>query len=532
MLVPTIGPITFEAVLPTTRRNNPALALFLGTDREWVLWTPQGYYDTSIEGDARFLGWHINPPFQTFRPTDFMPIGAFAEKMNRRDLLDQLWQTGSLAAVGQQPPAVVAAEEPPPQIVFGPIQGGIQLPAPGVLWVVDRPNVPVALKISAGGKSAIRRRRIILDERPIQQNAEIGPVAEFDEQVPLNGLVPNRQTRLAVEATNAAGEQRTETIDIVYLPPKPPQAAEPAKDVKPPPPVSPPPAPPRLHLLAIGCDSFGAGLPPLAYAGRDAKDLADWLADHLTSADGIHAESEQAQILAGLKASAPSITEACDHLHALVQKKQIDKHDIVAVVIASHVLATSDGVVIAAADTAAINPPRPTLAASDLGEVLGQLTDYGCRVVVFLDGVHELKEPLKSEIKPFVRDLQRKRGVITFIASKEGPSDVDRTKEHGYFALGVMQALQGADLAGIRKDRTAAYTLDQFKAVFKNEVSDLSCTTTAGGLLHPDPGERGDPLRHPAEVNGPAIELRAAIRAAPGHCGARPAGSRPRSPEA
>ena len=114
---------------------------------------------------------------------------------------------------------MVAAEEPPPKIVFAPIQGGIQLPAPGVLWVVDRPNVPVTLKISASGKSVIRSRRIILDERPIQQNAEIGPVAQLDEQVPLNGLVPNRQTRLAVEATNAAGEQRTETIDIVYLPP-------------------------------------------------------------------------------------------------------------------------------------------------------------------------------------------------------------------------------------------------------------------------------------------------------------------------
>ena len=143
MLLPIVGPLTFEAVMPTTRRNNPALALFLGTDREWVLWTPQGYYDTSIEGDARFLGWHINPPFQTFRPTDFMPIGTFAEKMNRRDLLDQLWRTGQpRRPPASRPPAVVAAEEPPPKIVFAPIQGGIQLPAPGVLWVVEPAQCP------------------------------------------------------------------------------------------------------------------------------------------------------------------------------------------------------------------------------------------------------------------------------------------------------------------------------------------------------------------------------------------------------
>ena len=107
-------------------------------------------------------------------------------------------------------------------------------------------------------------------------------------------------------------------------------------------------------------------------------------------------------------------------------------------------------------------------------EVLGQLTDYGCRVVVFLDGFHKLEEPLRSEIKPLVRELQRKRGVIAFIASKEGPSDVDRTRKHGLFALGVMQVFQGADLAGVRNNRSAAYTLDQFRTAMQNEVSNLS----------------------------------------------------------
>jgi WD40 repeat protein len=471
MLLPTVGALTFEAVLPTTRRNNPALALFLGTDREWVLWTPQGYYDTSIEGDARFLGWHINPPFRTSRPTDFVPIGAFADAMNRRDVLDRLWRTGApdqaaiapAQAVGVRPPTVVAVEDQPPRIVFAPIPGGIQLPAPGVLWVVDRPDARVSLRITAGGKSEIRRRRIILDERPIPRDPDIGPAGEFNEEVPLNGLVPNRRVRLAVEATNAAGGQRTEAIDVVYLPP--PRAAAPE-----------PPAPdrPRLHVLAIGCDRFSAGFPPVEYAGRDAEALAGWLADHLTSADGARTASEPPQVLVGANASARSIAEACDRLHALVQDKRVREHDIVAVVIASHLLASPDGIVIAAYDTAASAAPRPAFAASDLGEILGRLADYGCRVVVFLDGVHKLEDRMKCEIKPFVRELQRKRGAIAFIASKEGPSGVDRTREHGLFSLGVMQVFRGADLAGVRNDRTAAYTLDQFRTALQNEVLNLS----------------------------------------------------------
>ena len=471
MLIPTIGSVAFEATLPTTRRHNPALTLFLGTDREWVLWTPQGYYDTSIEGDARFLGWHINPPFQTSRPTDFVPIGTFADAMNRRDLLDRLWRTGApdqaamAPAAGVRAPTVVAAEDQPPRIVFDPIPGGVQLPAHGVLWVVDQPNVQVGLRISASGKSQIGRRRIILDEQPLPRNPNIGPAGELNEVVPLAGLVPNRRVRLAVEANNVAGGKRTETLDLVYRPPARPAGAAALKELAPP--------APRLYLLAIGCDRF-AGLPSVDYAGHDARALAGWLADHLISADGTRAASQPPQVLDGPKASAQSITEACDHLHELVQKKQVHEHDIVAVVIASHLLTSPDGVVIAASDTAAGNPPRPAFAASDLCEILGQLTDYGCRVVVFLDGVHKLEEPLKNEIKPLVRELQRKRRVITFIASKEGPSGVDRTRQNGLFALGVMRAFEGADLAGSRKDRAGAYTLDQFRTALENEVLNLS----------------------------------------------------------
>src|SRR5262249_62319748 len=37
----------------------PLLSLFIAEDGDWVLWTPQGYYDASLGGD-RLIGWHIN----------------------------------------------------------------------------------------------------------------------------------------------------------------------------------------------------------------------------------------------------------------------------------------------------------------------------------------------------------------------------------------------------------------------------------------------------------------------------------------
>ena len=35
------------------------LTMFVGSDREWVAWTPQGYYTSSLKGD-RYIGWHLN----------------------------------------------------------------------------------------------------------------------------------------------------------------------------------------------------------------------------------------------------------------------------------------------------------------------------------------------------------------------------------------------------------------------------------------------------------------------------------------
>lgn len=40
-----------------TREN--IVTVFVGNDGEWLIWTPEGYYATSVEGDS-YIGWHIN----------------------------------------------------------------------------------------------------------------------------------------------------------------------------------------------------------------------------------------------------------------------------------------------------------------------------------------------------------------------------------------------------------------------------------------------------------------------------------------
>jgi hypothetical protein len=182
-------------------------------------------------------------------------------------------------------------------------------------------------------------------------------------------------------------------------------------------------------------------------------------------------------ILTGQKAFARSVNQTLDQLEQRLQSKQIQKGDIVAVVITAHVLEFDGGARMATPDTDQGQEPIPTpmVLARDISDLLGRLADYGCRVMIFLDGVHELPESkFKSDIKSWVRDLQRERRVIAFVASKEGPSGVESAKEHGLFALGILNVFQGAGATAACKDSMAAITLEQFRKALHQGVQDLS----------------------------------------------------------
>jgi len=473
LLPPPLG--ILEVPMPlmgSTKRNNPALTLILGADKEWVVWTPQGFYDTSIEGDSRFLGWHVNADYRSTRPSDFVPIGTYAGTMLQPRVLERLWVTGEVGPAlapadlraGTPAPERQAYDQRPPRITFASVEGGIRLPAPGVVWLVKVPNPRLALSIEAEGTSKISDRRVIFDERAL----ELPKLPELKDRISENlqvDLVPNRRIRLAVEAADQYGGKRTETIDMVYIPPVPTPVPE---------------TRPHLVVLSVGVDQARnpALLPPVLFADKDALGLAGFLTDHLISPDGtrtVQESKEERIVLTAEQASERSISQGLKRLGEWLRAKRLRKGDIVAVVIAAHVLEFEKSSVIAASDT---DPgkkpvPGPAILARDISERLGELTDYGRRVVLFLDGVQELpSNGFRSTIKPWVRDLQRERRVITFVASREGSSGVNVPSQHGVFALGVTRAFQQAVAAG--KAENQPYTLEEFRTAVRQMVLDLS----------------------------------------------------------
>jgi WD40 repeat protein len=485
--------------LPSSKRNNPVFNLLVGLDKEWVLWTPRGFYDTSIEGDSRLLGWQINSAFDQNppRPTEYLPIASFATKLMRGDVLDRAWNSDGLAVdtpvvaaapAPNQPvppppivvplPEKIVVQEQPPRIEFTSLVQGSPLPAPGETWTVTVPNPRLKIQITAVGESKVKDRQVVIDDRLASAPLDATAVS-VGEEVTIAART-DRPIRVAVKAVNDSGNPRSAWLDVLYAPPAPPPD---------------PPSParlPRLVMIGIGIDEFqNPTLPKLEFASNDAQRMTKFLPQHLIPPSGDFSTQGKPQepiVLIGGDATAKGIAVVFDHVRDMLQKKDLVAGDMIAIFLESHVLdwgpAGKRRSVVAPADLGdETSAELPAITTGELSERLGELVKADCRVVLFLDGVHiprTAKNAPKSDIKPWVRELQNDRRVITFVASKNGParSSAARTERLGLFALGLSNAFRGAQ-------STAPMSIEAFKTAVVQEVRNLSNRYQEVGLYLP-----------------------------------------------
>ena len=289
-----------------------------------------------------------------------------------------------------------------------------------------------------------------------------------------------------------------------------------------------PQARPRLIVLGLGVDQSRnpAVLPPVAFADRDARDLADFLADHLVSPDGgrtIQDPREDRRLLTGEGASAASLGRELERLGEWARTERLRKGDIVAVVIAAHVLEFDGTSAIAAADT---DPARAAAHRPD---------DRGTRRLRAARRAGRLRLPRRG--LPRRRPRAARRGVAEHDqAVGAGPAagaaghhvrglarGAQRyrmpVREHGLFALGVMRAFQ--QVVRRRQSRRASPTRWTSSAGGPPDGPGPERPPAGGVRLLPAWRLAGEPLR-PALI-GPRGRRRDAIIARP--MGRDPAGS-------
>ena len=433
----------------TTRRDAPRLSLFVGEDREWVLWMPEGFYETSVAGDRKYLGWHRNGADLTVS-TDHFPAEKFEKEFRKPAILSALLANDdpgpllALQGVANVDPAAVVQVQAPPVVKLSspaPAADGLrEAPAPGLTIQAD---------ISAEGRSPIASLQVLVDGHPEGPTRVYNPpqnTASEKLEIPVH---PGLQ-KVVVEVVNADGKTRTESIDVVS--------------------TKPVTKPPTLHVVAIGASGpfRDAKFPEIPFADDDAKDLRAFLA-----APGGKARFEKIAdrpILLGEAVTGRGIREALLAAEAEIK----DPNDMLVVILESHVLTGAKDHFVIATDAG----PNPTTAdlptAEELGDMLAKVAARGSKVLLLLDTSHErAPEECRKGLTDWVRSLSR-RNIITVVAANHGASRRVTPMGHGAFAQAILDVFDARARSRPWIDLKRPITLDDFQDAVVLRVKELT----------------------------------------------------------
>ncbi len=453
--------------LGTTKRDSPALTLFPGKDREWVLWMPQGYYDTSIAGDRRFLGWHRNASkaaggIDLDAPPDYFPLDRFEAEFRRPAVLDSLLSTAdpatALALVPvplRDAPAVAQADAPPKVEWVAPV-----LPASRRL-VVNLPELALRTRELAAGRHLLGAVRFLVDG---EVRATVTPKAAAADIPVVLALTPGPH-HVSIVATDEDGRERPRTVPVEFVPPADPTPKPPL--------VMSPTRSPRLVILSLGAEQFpaAAGVSSIPFAANDARDVATFLADSRTQTFGDGVDS---RVMIGFTAS--QAREALDHLEAERLAHRWGIGDTLIVLVESHVLLVDRKSLVVPADSSSGRWSADALNGSEWAAHLGEIASYGTRVVVLIDGVHENLHPpegWESRVDFWARELYR-RNVVAFVASIQGPSRRLASRSHGAFAEAILGALDARNRLRLDRSKGGTMDLETFRDAVESGVQRLT----------------------------------------------------------
>ena len=429
----------------TTKRDRPVLSLFVGLDREWVLWTPRGFYDASVAGDSTFLGWQVNrSTIANPKATDFYPLLTHEKALRQPrgvpgNVIDRLLDAADESVVlGPQPtPPELAVEANRPSVVTAyvgaggaairgpdgnPIAPGSPLPegfamGPGILavdWKVEtwKAGPPGPFELRVDGQTVRAPQVPALD-----------PAAGI-ATVPMRYEVADPGTfKLTALAGRGGGSERRQTLTAsVEGAPRPKLG--------------------RLRLLAIAPTFIDPNIPPIGSTGKDAEDLSRFFSRHLVTESGQPFGTIN-PAGGGLIGGAASAARVLSVLEAAGQGP-VERGDLAVVAIETHLISRGQDSRLVVADSRGVPPdPMTTIPTEAISAALESLVRRGCKVVVVLDGVHEAPGGAwESDAVEWARRFRNDHDVITVLATTRRPIRDEHVGIHRPLAQAILDSIQ------------------------------------------------------------------------------------------
>jgi WD40 repeat protein len=235
--------------------GEPLLSLFVTNDgKNWVLWTPSGYYDASPGGDS-LIGWHFNNGKE--KVADFFPAAQMRGRFYRPEvianILTELDESKALAKVGESAAISVAQGLPPTVELLSPENGSH----------FSEPQVTLRYRILSKDDAPISGLRLLIDGRPVNSATQRGIKRIKKDIQSISITLPERNLELALIAENRYGSSVPITASLIWDGRK----ASPGEFV----------IKPRLYVLAIGVSDYDDDALDLQFAAKDASDFAEAL---------------------------------------------------------------------------------------------------------------------------------------------------------------------------------------------------------------------------------------------------------------
>lgn len=249
------------------------LALFVNAKtREWVLWTPQGYYASSVKGDQN-IGWHLNRGWN--QAGEFVTAARLKKHLYRPDIIKQAYQFGDSdkaireAGLSGFQLADLTQHAPP----------AFNIVDPGENARVEKSPISVKLDFAAN-EDPLTGFDVKVNGRQVTPRAvrDLPPLTQAQLRT-LNIPLEKGDNRIQVTAHNAVGDSVHELV--VHL------DREGILDRK-----------GKLFVIAIGVDKYpklGAEN-SLHYAAADARMLLDTLTK---KAGPLHTEVKSKLLVSG-----------------------------------------------------------------------------------------------------------------------------------------------------------------------------------------------------------------------------------------
>ena len=436
----------------------PALAsLFVSADDEWALWTPEGYFDASVNGHTLF-GWQVN--LGVDRLPAFYRADHFRHRLEQPGVLEHLLPAGSLREAfrrAEQKPAEDLPATVSHQIAQSPaleiLQPEFDAEVPGnEARVLARVQIPlstelVEAKIYANGVAG-RDRRLVA-----QRRTEGYVEHTYQWQVPL----PAEETSL-IQVIVGTKAEVTASSDLVV------------RRVNPPPPQQ-----RKMYLLAVGINRYAdPKVPPLEFSTSDAKAFCEVIRQRSRGLYDIVAQTMLLNEQVTPAAWRQSLAEMRRRM-----REQVGPDDLLVLFLAGHGWedVRSGQYYFIGHEFQMANLGRSYEGCLSWDD-FRLLADIPCRKLVFLDTCHSgaIQPPRTRNLKAAIRRLQDDV-IFTVAASKGGQLAAEHPQwKHGVFTKCLLDALEGKALDTPRPE----ITLSDVVRYVESTVPRVTSTLTQG----------------------------------------------------